>query len=165
MQNFITWLAATPLSLSIQTTSWAIPTIQTIHILAVCVLFGAVVASTLRVAGWVFAEVPLAAIAARFAPWIWGALALLAMTGLTLVIAEPARELLSVSFWVKMILLGVGASFVLVLQSRLARMPDASPGRIEALRPIAFTTLGVWVCVMFLGPFIAYDPIIFGWLY
>src|SRR5690606_15277884 len=44
----------------------------------------------------------------RFAPWIWAALVVMAVTGLLLVIAEPVREFTSLSFWLKMALIVVG---------------------------------------------------------
>ena len=38
---FSKWLAATPLSHTIQTTTWIIPSLQTIHILSVAAVFSA----------------------------------------------------------------------------------------------------------------------------
>ena len=41
---------------------------------------------------------------ARFGPWLTAALVVLLATGIVMIIGEPARELLTLSFWLKMIL-------------------------------------------------------------
>ena len=69
------WLAATPLSHTIQTAGWIIPTLQTIHILGVAVLFSSAVLVDLRVLRVLQRDVPLPDVARRFLPAIWPILA------------------------------------------------------------------------------------------
>ena len=57
------WLAATPLSHTIQTTSWIIPTIQIIHILGVAVLFSSAVLVDLRIWRLLERDIPLTQVA------------------------------------------------------------------------------------------------------
>ena len=65
------WLAATPLSHTIQTTSWIIPTIQIIHILGVAVVFSSAVLVDLRIWRLLERDIPLTQVARRFLPPIW----------------------------------------------------------------------------------------------
>jgi hypothetical protein len=64
------WLAATPLSHTIQDSGWVVPTLQTIHILGVAVLFSSAVLVDLRLWRALQRDVALADVAQRFLPTI-----------------------------------------------------------------------------------------------
>ena len=121
MLDFAQWLAQTGISLAIQTNLWVIPTIQSIHIVAIGVVLSSVFMLDLRVLGWAGTDQTLGETSRRFAPWLWGALGVLFVTGLVMVIGEPVRELLSLSFWLKMSMIVVGAVLVAGFQVTLAR--------------------------------------------
>jgi hypothetical protein len=90
------WLAATPLSHTIKTTSWIIPTIQIIHILGVAVLFSSAVLVDLRIWRLLERDIPLTQVARRFLPPIWPMLLILLITGSLLIIGEPTA---SIAVW------------------------------------------------------------------
>ena len=105
MKQFAEWLSTTVPSVFIQNhNSWVIPTIQSIHIVGIAVLLGSVFMIDLRVLGWAGMDQTLRQTVNRFAPWVTGALWLQLATGLLLVVGEPVRELVSFSFWAKMVL-------------------------------------------------------------
>jgi hypothetical protein len=85
------WLQATPVSVTIQSVRWIIPLLQSIHILTIGVVFVSSLMIALRVLGRMRADEPFAVVWQRFAPWMWGGLVVMAVTGLTLVIGEPVR--------------------------------------------------------------------------
>ncbi|MDQ2640477.1 MAG: hypothetical protein M3Y79_07845, partial [Pseudomonadota bacterium] len=66
LTQFSDWLASTGLSQAIQVTQWAIPTIQSVHILALSLLFAAALIIALRFAGRGLATEPLHALTSRF---------------------------------------------------------------------------------------------------
>src|SRR6202167_5481933 len=101
------WLAATSLSHTIQTTTWIIPTLQTIHILSVAVLFSSAVLVDLRLWRLLQRDMTLPDVARRFLPVIWPFFLILLMTGSLLIIGEPRRSLLNTTFYLKMALLVV----------------------------------------------------------
>ena len=68
LRDLSKWLAATPLSHTIQNAGWVIPTLQTIHILSVAVLFSSAVLVDLRLWRALQRDVPLADVARRFLP-------------------------------------------------------------------------------------------------
>ena len=70
LTGFSKWLAATSLSHTIQTTGWVIPTLQTIHILSVAVVFSSAVLVDLRLWRLLNRDVPLPEITRRFLPTI-----------------------------------------------------------------------------------------------
>ena len=106
----IEWLSQTPLSLAIQTREWVVPTIQSIHIVAIGVVVASVFMIDLRVLGWAGRDQTLVETVDRFGPWLSWALGVLLVTGALMVVGEPARELLSFSFWLKMSLVAIGTS-------------------------------------------------------
>jgi hypothetical protein len=77
LSEFSKWLAATPLSHTIQTTGWIIPAVQTIHILSVAVLFSSAIIVDLRIWQLLQRDVPLPEVARRFLPAIWPVLLIL----------------------------------------------------------------------------------------
>ncbi len=65
VNEFSKWLAATPLSHTIQTTGWIIPNLQTIHILSVAVLFSSAILVDLRIWRVLQRDAPLPDVARR----------------------------------------------------------------------------------------------------
>lgn len=154
-EGFARWLQATPLSTAIQSTSWLVPLLQSIHIVMIGTVFIAVLLLSLRVLGLARADEAPSVLWSRFAPWIWRSVSVLALTGLVLIISEPVREFTATSFWLKMALLAAGIGAVAVLGSALRRDAAAS-------RPLAVLTVVLWLAVIFLGRAIAYDVEVWG---
>jgi uncharacterized membrane protein len=165
MSDFAAWLASTSLSSTIAENLWVIPLVQSIHIVAIAIAFVSLFVIVLRIWGWAGRDISLTATARRFAPWLWAALAVLAVTGVLMVIGEPARELVSFSFWAKMILLAIGIAAVGGFQIHLAHRGGAGEEALTALpatKALAGLTLLVWIGVIFMGRLIAWDALIWG---
>jgi uncharacterized protein DUF6644 len=156
------WLAATPLSHTIQTTGWIIPTLQTIHILSVAVLFSSAVLVDLRIWRALQRDVPLAEVARRFLPIIWPVVLILLVTGSLLIVGEPRRSLLNTTFYLKMALLAFALVLTGALQWSLAAAPhfwDRDRGRRIAGRFAATVSILVWCSILFAGRWIAYTQV------
>ena len=131
VNEFAEWLSQTYLSVLIQNhNSWVIPTIQSIHIAGIGVVLSSVFMVDLRILGWAGMDQTLRQTTNRFGPWLTGALCALLATGLLMVIGEPVRELVTVSFWVKMLLVAVGTIVAAVFQ-----IVDAQQG-VEGQRAV-----------------------------
>ncbi len=109
LNDFSKWLAATALSHTIQTAGWVIPTLQTIHILCVAVVFSSAILVDLRIWRMLQRDVPLSDVGRRFLPLIWPIVLILLITGSLLIIGEPRRSLLNTTFYLKMALLALRA--------------------------------------------------------
>jgi len=159
LSEFSRWLAATPLSHIIQTTKWVIPTLQTVHILSVAVVFSSAVLVDLRLWRLLNRDLPLPDVARRFLPTIWPVLLVLLITGSLLIIGEPRRSLLNSTFYLKMALLAVAIVFTAWLQWTLSSSPnfwDKNRGRRMAGRLAATLSIVVWCGILFAGRWIAY---------
>ena len=160
------WLSQTSISLAIQTHDWVIPTVQSVHIVAIGVVLASVFMIDLRILGLAGRDQSLTETTGRFGPWLSGALCVLLATGVLMVIGEPARELLAFSFWLKMFLVAVGTVTAAVFQISLRRNEiewEESVAKRRATKWLALATLLIWVCIVILGRLIAYDHIWGAW--
>jgi hypothetical protein len=156
------WLAGTALSNTIQTAAWIIPTLQTIHILTVAVLFSSAMLVDLRIWRVTQRDVPVADVARRFLPPVWPLVLILAVTGSLLIVGEPRRSLLNDTFYIKMALLAAALLLTAGLQWALASAPDAwekSGARRLAGRSAAVLSILIWCGIIFAGRFIAYTQV------
>lgn len=165
MIHFTEWLAQTSLSLIIKTHEWVIPTIQSVHIVAIGVVLASVFMIDLRVLGWAGRDQSLRETTGRFFPWLSGALCVLLATGIVLIIGEPARELMAFSFWLKMFLVAVGTLIASVFQITLKRNEHYWEKSLHrwSVKSLAILTFLIWVGIVILGRLIAYDNVWGSW--
>ena len=72
MRDFALWLSTTPPSVFIQEhNTWAIPAIQSIHIVGIGLVMGSVLMIDLRIIGWAWADETLRQTTGRFLPMSW----------------------------------------------------------------------------------------------
>jgi hypothetical protein len=163
MHAFATWLQATSLSHTIQSVSWVVPLLQSIHILTIGVVFVSSLMIALRVLGRMRADEPFEAVWSRFAPWMWAGLAVMLATGLILVVGEPVREFTALSFWIKMMLVVTAATATVLYGRSLRAAAPPPPAEFSTPARLASVLIVVlWLAVIFLGRAIAYDKEVWG---
>jgi hypothetical protein len=153
LHQFSDWLSATPFSLAIQGKAWAIPAIQTVHILGLALVITAALILALRFAGSGLTAEALPQLAGRFTRLIWWLLLLVAASGILLIVAEPGRTITNPVFYVKMILLAVAILVTLWLAATARRIGE-DPGALH--KAVAAFSVLLWVGIIFCGRFIAY---------
>jgi hypothetical protein len=158
LQQLSVELYTTPISTEIRQTVWIIPTIQSIHIVAIAVVIGSALVTDLRLAGVLATDETPRTVVRRYLPWMWAAIAVLLATGVIMTVGEPNRVLTNGVFWSKMGLV----TFAICL-TLLFRYPILHPQfRLEHARwaslakPMAWVSLLVWIAVIFCGRWIAY---------
>ena len=159
LDNFCAWIEQTPLSQTIQITGWFVPTIQTVHILAVAAIMASILMIDLRLLGIVGRDQPLARVSARFRPIIWWTLPILLASGMLMITGEPVRSLENWAFQLKMLLLI--AAIVVTLSYQVPLNKDAgfwesTSGRRGAIKLIAILSLLLWMGIICAGRWIAY---------
>lgn len=153
LHHFADWLSNTSFSQTIQVTSWAIPGIQTVHIISLATLFATALMFSLRIAGRGLSTEPLATQAPRFAKAIWVLVLVLFVTGALLIIAEPGRTITNPAFYAKMIMLILALAITLWLTG-VARRQLESPTGVHVIA--ALIAMLLWIAIIFCGRFIAY---------
>jgi hypothetical protein len=159
--DFSLWISDTWLSMLIVTHFWAIPAIQTVHILTIGATFGTVVLMNLRVLGWVGTDRTIARTGQRYLPWVWYGFVILVITGLGMITAEPVRELINPIFWIKMGLFLVAVVSAALFQRAIAKKSvnwDASGSASVGMKLGAVAIIALWLVIMLCGRWIAYAP-------
>lgn len=158
-------IQSTSLSEALKDAAWVVPTLQSVHIVMIGVVFVSILVVALRVLGRMRAEQPLAEVWRRFSPFFWYGLVLMAISGAILVIAEPVREFMTLSFRLKVVLLivGIASAAVFGRKVRSAALAAGDSARAPAgARIAAIATVVLWLAIIFLGRAIAYDDSIWG---
>src|SRR3954467_3209721 len=93
------------LGLFIADSKWIFPAIEAVHIVALALLFGALLMLNLRLLGLVMSNKPIARLARELAPWVFCSLVIILFTGVMLFSSEALKAYASVPFQVKMVFL------------------------------------------------------------
>jgi hypothetical protein len=161
INSFAIWANNMPLSVAIQLTPWAIPALQTIHILGVAFLLSASLMINFRVLGLAARQQSLPDLIQRYSPWIWNGTAVLVVSGVVLGMAQALDVFPNVVFQIKMALLaGAFLGGQTPKASRLALEQvgtSLGAGAISGgARACAVISLLLWVAVVVAGRWIAY---------
>lgn len=149
------WLETFRLHTAMQDDQWIVPTVQTIHILAIGFVFSSSMILALRAAHVSGIDWSPAQWGRRLNRWMGGSLVVLLLSGAILIVGEPARSLLSPVFQLKMVLVIVTGILAYLLATRLERLhgPERPSG---PERGLAVLIVVGWVAVISAGRWIAY---------
>jgi hypothetical protein len=163
MKDFAEWLSTTFPSVFLQThEAWTLPAIQSLHITGIGLAVGSALMITLRLLGWVGTDQTLLESQRRFGPWLTAALYLLLVSGGLLIIAEPVRELITFSFWLKMVCVLAMVILFAAFQGSVRQRGqqwEQTLARRPGIRLAAVLSFVLWGCIIILGRLIAYDHI------
>ena len=153
IHQFGDWLSSTAFSQAIQVSTWAIPGIQTVHIICLATLFATALTFSLRIAGRGLVSEPLQSLGPRLTRTIWILLVVLLCSGALLIIAEPGRTITNPAFYAKMTMLLLAMGITLWLSSVSRRQNSAPTGVHVAAAIIAML---LWMGIIVAGRLIAY---------
>jgi hypothetical protein len=140
------------------------PIIQTVHILSVAAVMGSIVMIDLKVLGMALRSQSTPELVKRMMPWMWGALPLLAISGLVFVFARPMRYAVNPVFGLKFTMLVPAVALAGLFHAAAARdreFWERSAGRRAAAKAVAAASLLLWVGVVLAGRWIAYADYLF----
>lgn len=152
-------IASTQLSELLKDALWFVPTSQSIHIIAVSVVFVCALLISLRLLGIGRSARPLSVAIRMQTTFMYAGLLALFVTGALQTIAEPERQFGSPAFWIKMGLIVFGLLLTAVLARSVRRDPqrwDGDGGRPAWSRTYALTYVTAWTAIIFCGRFIGY---------
>ena len=156
------WMQETGFSLFMVENFWNVPIAQAIHILSIAAAFGATLMTVLRVNGSAGAGLSIEQTAARFVPWIRWGLVVIIVSGLTMIFAEPVRNMINAVFWIKMIVL---IAMVLISLSYIGSVRKAALAggtgwqASGGARGTGWVIVLLWCLIMVCGRWIAYVPV------
>ena len=127
---FFVWSDKTWLGQAISGTIWAFPVIETIHILALTMMFGAIVIIDLRMLGMGMKKQPVSVLAKNLEPYMnWG-LAIMLITGYMLFTSEAMKSFINEGFKFKMEVLFPAIIFQFTLFRWITHKDEAKRPRL-----------------------------------
>jgi len=136
-------LAATRLSQAISTSTWAFAVIESVHLLALSLIGGAVLILDLRLLGLGLKRQAVADVARDAQPWLVGSLLVMLVTGALLFLSEPVKCYFSTPFRIKMLCLLLGTIWAFTVRRKVA---VAGEGRVRPIwmKVVALVSLILW---------------------
>jgi len=123
------WFSQSWAGIFVQKYSWVFPAVEAIHIVALTVLFGAILFNDLQLLGLVRRDTSTAKLARDLDPWIFSSLILICISGVFLFSSEAMKLYGSKPFQLKIALLVTGlmsaglAIFTMVILLRFGVLP------------------------------------------
>jgi uncharacterized protein DUF6644 len=153
---FFQWCEATSLGTAIRNSAWAFAVIESVHLLALSVIGGAVLVVDLRLLGFGLRRQSIADVARDAFPWLVGSLIVMLVTGVGLFLSEPTKCYYSTPFWVKMISLAVAIVFTFAVR-RPVTLADETRMRPAWYKLVALLSLALWFSVGAAGRWIGFS--------
>lgn len=140
------WFDKSSMGAWVADSSWLFPAIEAVHIVALTVLFGAILMLNLRLLGLVLTDKPVAQLARHLAPWVLCSLVIILASGVLLFSSEAMKSYSSVPFQVKMLFLIAAIFFHYTIYGRLTK---AREGRIRPVwnKLAAVLSVALWLGV------------------
>jgi hypothetical protein len=154
--SFFTWCENTSLGEAIRASRWLFPAIESVHLLALAVIGGAVLVMNLRLLGLAFQRQPSAQLWRDTRPWLMGSLTTMLISGMLLFTSEAIKLYYHGAFWVKMSSLLLAMLFTFTVMRKVAL---AEPGRVRPLwgRSAALISILLWSTVGVCGRWIGFS--------
>ena len=130
----------------IAATQTIFPAIEAVHIVALCIMFGAILMLNLRLLGIAFNDKPVAHLARELAPWVFCSLLIILASGLMLFSSEAMKAYTSVPFQVKMVFLFTAIVFHYTIYKHVTRTDDAKTNHTWA-KLAAIVSIVLWLGV------------------
>ncbi len=156
MLPFFEWCEQLWLGQFIIGSNWLFPVIESIHLLGLAVLGGAILVVDMRLLGLGLKNHPVAELARDARPWMKGALIVMVATGIPLFLSEPIKCYYSQPFWNKMTALAIGLVFTFTIRARVTETESVRhTARRQAV--VGALSLALWFTVAASGRWIGFS--------
>lgn len=153
---FFEWCEATAVGSAIRGSSWLFPVIESVHLLALALLGGALLVVDLRLLGFGLRNQPLRQLARDAEPWLVGSLAVMIATGVPLFLSESIKCYYSPAFWLKITAIPLAIAFTFTVRRKVANADDTRTAlRLKTL--VALVSLMLWFGVAAAGRWIGFS--------
>jgi hypothetical protein len=140
---FFEWCEASTIGSGIRNSMWAFAVIESVHLLALAAIGGAVLVVDMRLLGLGLRRQPIAEVARNAYPWFVGSLIVMLVTGVALFLSEAVKCYYSTPFWVKMSSLALATAFSFTVRRKVT-LADESRVRPIWHKVVAIVSLSLW---------------------
>lgn len=159
LSDFFSALELTPVGIAVLESSWLFPTIETVHVLAITLVFGSIALLDLRLLRVHARDLGVLQMTRETLPWTWGAFTFAVISGGLLFVSSATRYVDNTAFLWKMTLLvlaGINmAIFHFTVFRRVEDWNHSSPTP-PAARIAATLSLIFWIGVVVFGRWIGF---------
>jgi uncharacterized membrane protein len=134
------------IGLLVSDSNWLFPAIEAVHIVALCLLFGALIMLNLRLMGVGLTNKTVSQLARDLSPWVAASLIIILATGVMLFASEAMKAYASVPFQVKMLFLFAAIVFHYTIYGRITKVDEAKRNPTVA-KLAAILSIVLWLAV------------------
>jgi len=153
---FFTWCENTAVGEAIRSSQWLFPVIESVHLLALVVIAGAVLVVDMRLFGVGLRSQPVAQLARDAHPWLIGSLLVMVATGIPLFLSEATKCYYSLAFSVKMTALLLAMIFTFTVHRKVVLADEARVGPLWS-KLVAVVSVSLWTTVGVGGRWIGFS--------
>lgn len=154
LEDFANTLADTWLATELTDSSWLFGTVESLHVVALTLVFGSIALVDLRLLGLVQKDRDVNVLLRTLLPLTWGGFALAAATGTTLIFANPIGYSENFFFKGKLVLLLLAGVNVAVFHWWV--QPRANGPQALAPRISGGVSLALWLTIVSFGRWIGF---------
>lgn len=154
--TFFAWCENSSLGEAIRDSRWLFPVIESVHLLGLAVIGGAVLLVNMRLLGFGIERQPVTQLWRDTRPWLLGSLAVMVVSGLLLFTSEATKLYYHEAFWVKMTSLCLATLFTFTVLRKVAL---AEQGRVSSFwsKAAALISILLWSAVGIGGRWIGFS--------
>lgn len=157
--SIMQWVNDLPFSEGMRGSFWMFPAFETIHVIAIVIVFGSITRLDMRLMGLIWRNRPVTEVAEEMLPWTWTSFVIAAIFGLMLWMSKPLTYFGIAFFDVKMVLIllaGINMLYFQFVTFRDIAVWDRYAIPPPAARVQGALSLGFWLMVLICGRLIGF---------
>ncbi|MDP2320023.1 MAG: hypothetical protein Q8O42_11885 [Acidobacteriota bacterium] len=153
---FFEWCETLWLGQAVVGSHWLFPVIESVHLLALALLGGAVFLVDFRLLGLGLKDRAVSELARDARPWMIAAVVGMIVTGIPLFLSEAVKCYYSTAFWIKMTTLPIAVIFAFAVRDRVA-MADVVRNTARRQQLVGALSIALWFTVAAAGRWIGFS--------
>jgi hypothetical protein len=139
-------------------TEWLFPIVETLHVMALTIVFGSIAMMDLRLLGIASRDSSVSRLSDEVLPWTWSAWCTAAVFGTLMFLAKATTYAGNLQFRLKFVCMGLAAVNMLIFQfgayRQVARWDSIEPPL--SAKAAGAMSLSLWIGVVFFGRWVGF---------
>jgi hypothetical protein len=139
-------------------TEWLFPIVETLHVMALTLVFGSIAMLDLRLLGIASRSSSVSRLSSEVLPWTWAAWCTAALFGTLMFMAKAGTYAGNLQFRLKFVCMGLAAVNMLIFHfgafRQVARWDSGEPP--VSAKVAGAMSLSLWICVVFFGRWVGF---------
>lgn len=156
IEPFFVWLEASALGVFMKDLPATFATVEAVHLIALAVLGGTVLATDLRLMNVILRDVPSNTVSDQSYTWFKWALIVLLVTGFMMLAGVATKCYGNEYYWIKMYALAAGIVFAIFVKQPLLKQDHATLKPVTRYT-VALASIAIWFLVAASGRWIGFS--------